>query len=186
MDPVAGNSGRILSRAGNPARFAAALWLCVLLSALPADAEIYRWVDSQGTVHFTDDLSNVPPSARSQATMFVREGPRSRGTVSVMEPSQDGPAAFSPSDSEGGDPGSPESGASREELLARIEQWKAKITAKEQHVQAVDRKRSLAVNPLRNRLVDEADLDLYRKYQEELPGDRERLQRLEEDLSALR
>jgi len=186
MDPGAGKSGRIPLRAGKPARLAVALSLCALLSALPAAADIYRWVDGQGTVHFTDDLSNVPPSARGAATPFVREGPGSRGTVSVLEPPPDRPAALTPSDTAGGAPGTPESGASREELLAQIEQRKAKISAKDQHIQAVDRKRSLALNPLRNRLVDEADLDLYRKYQQELPEDREQLRRLEEDLSSLR
>lgn len=186
MDPGAGTSGRIPFRAGDPARFAVALSVCALLIALPASADIYRWVDGQGTLHFTDDLTNVPPSARGSAAPFVREGPGSRGTVSVMEPSPDRPEAFSPTESSEGAPRSPESGSSREGLQAEIEQWKAKISAKEQHLQAVDRKQSLALNPLRNRLVGEADLDLYRKYQQELPGDRERLRRLEEELSLLR
>lgn len=186
MDPGAETSGRNPFRAGGPARLAVALSMCVLLSALPASADIYRWVDGQGNMHFTDDLSNIPPSARGSATPVVREGPGSRGTVSVMEPSPDRPAAFSPTESSEGAPRTPESDASREGLQAQIEQWKAKISAKEQHIQAVDRKRSLALNPLRNRLVDEADLDLYRKYQDELPGDREQLQRLEEELSSVR
>lgn len=186
MDPVAENSGKIPFRAGRPARLAAALSMCALLSALPVSADIYRWLDSQGTMHFTDDPSSIPPSARGSATPFVREGPGSRGTVSVMEPPPDRPAAFIPSDSAEGAPKTPESDGSREGLQTQIEQWKAKISAKEQHIQAVDRKRSLALNPLRNRLVAEADLDLYRKYQQELPGDREQLQRLEEDLSSLR
>src|SRR4030067_323933 len=52
----------------------------------------------------------------------------------------------------------------KEDLVSQVEQLKAKIAAKEKHISAVDAKRSLAVNPLRNRFVDQADLDLYDKY----------------------
>jgi hypothetical protein len=38
------------------------------------------------------------------------------------------------------------------------------------------------VNPLRNRYVDQADLDLYDKYKDELPEDKERLRELETSL----
>lgn len=67
-----------------------------------------------------------------------------------------------------------------------MEQQKARIAAKEEHIRAVDEKRSLAMNPLRNRVVDPADLDLYDKYLAELPADRERLQELESRLEAIR
>jgi len=41
----------------------------VLLLALPSlsSAEIYRWTDAEGRVHFTQDLSQVPPAHRPQA-----------------------------------------------------------------------------------------------------------------------
>ena len=40
-----------------------------LLLALPSwsSAEIYRWTDAEGRVHFTQDLSQVPPDHRAQA-----------------------------------------------------------------------------------------------------------------------
>lgn len=160
--------------------------LALLLScARPAAADIYRWVDEQGTIHFTDSLSNVPPAARKSATLQVREPPESGGSLSVIGVPpplpEGGPGAgISPPSA-----GTSDSGSDREILLSRIEQLKAKIAAKERHIQAVDDKRSLAVNPLRNRFVDKADLDLYRKYQEELPADREELRALEEELSSL-
>jgi aspartyl protease family protein len=40
-----------------------------LLIASAAVAEIYRWTDEGGTVHFTQDLSQVPPRHRSAAAM---------------------------------------------------------------------------------------------------------------------
>jgi hypothetical protein len=63
------------------------------------------------------------------------------------------------------------------------EQMRAKIAAKEQFIDTVDMKRSNIINPLGNRFVDPADLELYRKYQEELPGDKARLKELESRLS---
>lgn len=67
-----------------------------------------------------------------------------------------------------------------------MEALKAKIIAKEQHMAAVDAKRSLANNPLRNRFVDQADLDLYEKYRAELPADKARLTDLESQLISIR
>ena len=41
--------------------------LVVLLFAFPLQAgTLYKWVDKQGVVNFTDDLSKVPPSYRNQ------------------------------------------------------------------------------------------------------------------------
>jgi hypothetical protein len=74
----------------------------------------------------------------------------------------------------------------KEELASWVEQLRAKITAKEKHINAVDAKRSLAVNPLRNRNVDQADMDLYDKYQSELPADRQQMKELESRLESIR
>jgi clan AA aspartic protease (TIGR02281 family) len=40
---------------------------CSLLITSAAVAEIYRWTDEGGTVHFTQDLSQVPPQHRNTA-----------------------------------------------------------------------------------------------------------------------
>jgi clan AA aspartic protease (TIGR02281 family) len=46
-------------------------WVLAVLAtlglALAADAEIYRWVDADGRVHFTQDLSQVPAAQRPAA-----------------------------------------------------------------------------------------------------------------------
>lgn len=39
----------------------------LLLSAAPASAEIFKWTDSAGRVHFTQDLNQVPPEYRVAA-----------------------------------------------------------------------------------------------------------------------
>lgn len=40
----------------------------LLLPVLTLSAEFYRWVDSNGVVHFTDNLHQIPESLRSSAT----------------------------------------------------------------------------------------------------------------------
>ena len=149
-------------------------------------ADIYQWKDDQGTLHFTDDVSTIPPPFRKKATQLIREAP------SVISPSRTSPPP------DGQEAGHSTAGApskegvtqdperEKEELGSQVEQQKARIAAKEEHIRAVDEKRSLAMNPLRNRVVDPADLDLYDKYLAELPADRERLQELESRLEAIR
>ncbi|MBI1922584.1 MAG: DUF4124 domain-containing protein [Geobacter sp.] len=49
------------------------MFIClILLVSLPAlvQAEIYRWVDNRGTVHYTDNLGNIPAKYRSKATLI--------------------------------------------------------------------------------------------------------------------
>ena len=41
--------------------------LAVGLLAAPAAAEIYRWTDAQGRMHFAQSLNQVPPQYRKQA-----------------------------------------------------------------------------------------------------------------------
>jgi hypothetical protein len=38
----------------------------ILYSVISVGQEVYRWVDEQGTVHFTDDLGQVPEKYRQQ------------------------------------------------------------------------------------------------------------------------
>jgi chromosome segregation ATPase len=41
--------------------------LALLIFVVPVDAAtIYKWVDKEGVVHFTDDLSKVPPSYQNR------------------------------------------------------------------------------------------------------------------------
>ena len=38
--------------------------LVIVVFAAPAPAEIYKYVDEQGDVHFTDDINQVPEDQR--------------------------------------------------------------------------------------------------------------------------
>jgi clan AA aspartic protease (TIGR02281 family) len=55
-----------------------AIFLALLLSPLgwtnaSRSAEILRWVDERGVVHFTDSLQEIPPDFRSKATRIKME-----------------------------------------------------------------------------------------------------------------
>jgi clan AA aspartic protease (TIGR02281 family) len=68
-----------------------ALFLMVVLVAFasPAGAEMYRWVDEKGTVHFTDDLSKIPEKYRPDAE--TRKGPRETTPSGAREKSKVSP-----------------------------------------------------------------------------------------------
>ena len=36
-------------------------------------AEVYKWIDKKGNIHFTDDYSNIPSSYREQLKIEIRE-----------------------------------------------------------------------------------------------------------------
>ncbi|HSL99348.1 MAG TPA: DUF4124 domain-containing protein [Candidatus Limnocylindria bacterium] len=164
---------------------------CILLLSLaaPSRADIYRWEDGQGTVHFTDDVTTIPSQYRKSSTLLIREAPSSISPTHAPPPPGGQQAPHSGSVrgtvSAGKEEALPAE-QKKEELVSLMEQQRAKIAAKEQHIQAVDAKRSLATNPLRNRFVDPADMDLYTKYKEELPADKQQLKELETRLESIK
>jgi len=165
--------------------------VCILLlsPAVPSRADIYQWEDGQGTVHFTDDVTTIPSRYRKSSTLLIREAPSSISPPQAP-PSPGGQQAPHSGNVRGTVSAEKEEALSaeqeKEKLVSLVEQQRAKVAAKEQHMQAVDAKQSLAVNPLRNRFVDPADLDLYKKYQDELPGDKEQLKELESRLESIK
>ena len=149
----------------------------------PASADIYRWEDERGVIHFTDDLSAIPAKYRKKAREIQKTPPAAgKPSVSTMgAPSSPPGPPPSPGPSNGETIGRRERTQDDDATLA--EKIRAKIDAKERFILGVDEKQSMATNPFRNRFVTPSDLELYRKYKEELPGDRERLKALESRLS---
>ncbi|HUL29919.1 MAG TPA: DUF4124 domain-containing protein [Thermodesulfobacteriota bacterium] len=49
------------------------LWMLLIFSVPSYSATIYKWVDKDGVVNFTDDLSKVPPSYRNQVQTEERK-----------------------------------------------------------------------------------------------------------------
>ncbi len=165
--------------------FAGMLAFSVLL-APPAAADIYRWEDEGGVIHFTDDPSSIPAKFKGKSREILRTPPaQGQPSSSPMGgPSSPPGPTQSPRPSNGetiGPPPLPE-----DDDATRAEKLRAKIDAKERFLRAVDERQSLSTNPYRNRLVSPSDLELYRKYKEELPGDRERLKELDSRLTPVK
>jgi len=45
-------------------------------------AEVYKWIDDKGTVHFTDDYGNIPSSYRERLKVEIRKDIREEGPLS--------------------------------------------------------------------------------------------------------
>ncbi len=175
-----------MKRPAGPAILSLRLLLGILaftaLLIRPAAADIYRWEDEGGVVHFTDDPSSIPAKFKGKSREILRTPPAAgQPSVSPMGGSSSAPGpSNSPSPSERetiGPPLFPE-----DDDATRAEKLRAKIDAKERFIRAVDERQSLATNPYRNRLVTSSDLELYRKYKEELPRDHESLKELDSRL----
>jgi hypothetical protein len=158
---------------------AAAILVLSLAFVAPSLADIYRWEDESGVIHFTDNPSSIPAKYRGKSREILKTPPASgKPSVSTMgAPSSPPGPSFSPRPSNGETIDRPLLPQDDDATLA--EKLRAKIDAKERFVRAVDEKQSLATNPYRNRLVFPSDLELYRKYKDELPADRERLKALD-------
>jgi clan AA aspartic protease (TIGR02281 family) len=64
------------------------LWVILLLALAPAYAEIYKWVDRDGRVHFSDTLAGVPPEYRDriEEKASLTSIPRSNPTPQRVTP----------------------------------------------------------------------------------------------------
>jgi len=162
---------------------AATILVLSLAVVVPSFADIYRWEDESGGIHFTDDLSNIPAKHRGKAREIQKTPPGAgQPSLSTMgAPSSPPGPSFSPKPSNGETPDRPAIPEDDDATLA--EKLRAKIDAKERFLRGVDEKQSLATNPYRNRFVSPSDLELYRKYKEELPADREQLKAVESRLA---
>jgi len=70
-----------------------------VIATSPGYGEIYKWVDGEGTVHFADDLSNVPEKYRPGAE--VRKTPMEIPLLEDGEKRVSPPAISNPTESEG-------------------------------------------------------------------------------------
>jgi hypothetical protein len=155
------------------------------LFASTASADIYRWEDESGVIHFTDDPSSIPAKYKGRSREIQKTPPAAgKPSVSTMGAPSSPPAPFSPR-TPSGDPIDPPAPPQDDDATIS-EKLRAKIDAKERFVRGVDEKQSLATNPLRNRFVSPSDLELYRKYKEELPADRDHLKAIESRLSPVK
>jgi len=164
--------------------FAAAIVLILVTLPSKSPADIYRWEDEGGGIHFTDDPSGIPAKYRGQAKDILKAPPVSGkpGLSTIGTSGTPTPPGTAPETPPQGEIAPTSPSIPRESLASQAEQLRAKIAAKEQFIGAIDTKRSNILNPMGNRFVSPEDLELYKKYSEELPKDRERLREVESRL----
>jgi len=164
--------------------------LCLLsfsspLLAPPASADIYRWEDEGGVVHFTDDPSAIPQEYKGKVREILKAPPAAgKPSLSTMGAPVSSPGGTAPSRSSNGEESERPAFPADDDATV-LEKLRAKIDAKERFIRDVDQKQSLAINPYRNRFVSPSDLELYGKYKDELPRNRELLKELESRFSPL-
>lgn len=153
--------------------------VALFLSGTPtiSSGQVYRWVDQGGAIHFTDNPQNIPVQYRNNAmeftpppiTTYAEERGQRVGAVPQSGFTQ-GANRERPLDS-------------AKALEESIQTMKSQIQAKRDLIRYVDERKNLAVNPYRNRIIMKNELELYDRYQQEIPEDERELERLE---SALR
>jgi hypothetical protein len=97
----------------------------ILYSVISAGQEVYRWVDEQGTVHFTDDLGQVPEKYRDK--IQKKEPPKEPPITQPAPPQPTPPQPLAPPT---GMEVEKESGATprQKDILGRGEEWwRAKV-----------------------------------------------------------
>lgn len=108
------------------------LFLVLLISILLAayagtEAQVYRWVDEKGVIHFTDDLSQVPERYRASVT---GEGKISEPSLEKLEtepkPSKTKGSAYTDT-----------AGRGEAYWRARVKEWKEKLVQAEERVEAL-------------------------------------------------
>jgi len=148
-----------------------------------AIADIYQWKDESGTVHFTDTPSSIPEKYRSRQKRVLRAPSESgRPGLTIIESPAQGPPPIISEPPPVVQPQLPSSPPRQISSQAQVDQMRAKIAAKEKFIESIDQKRSHVLNPLGNRFVAPEDQELYNKYAEELPQDRQQLRELQLNL----
>jgi hypothetical protein len=97
----------------------------ILYSVISAGQEVYRWVDEHGTVHFTDDLGQVPEKYRDK--IQKKEPPKEPPTTQPIPPQSAPPQPPAPPTGMEVEKGS---GATprQKDILGRGEEWwRAKV-----------------------------------------------------------
>jgi len=147
----------------------------LLFSSPASSGDIYRWVDSEGGVHYTDDSQNIPPRYRDHAKKGGLPPISTYHEEDTSSPFPEGENGVAGQEEMGNGENSEKSAEQVDLAIATLEN---KIKAKVDLIEYVDGKRNLAINPLRNRVISEKDQSLYKKYKKELPEDKRRLEEL--------
>ena len=115
------------------------LFIFILCASNVSFAEIFKWVDEKGGVHFTDDVMQIPPKYRPKTEkMEILE--------TGVDGKKEGEAA---SKTKGNTPGD-RFGKGEEYWRGRVEEWRKKLSALQERVETL----RIKYNDLTERMND--------------------------------
>lgn len=157
--------------------------LLLLIAGGPAMADLYQWKDESGVIHITDSEEKVPQKFRDQVKVF-KEGPKQaepteefvapEEALPEIDPELDGPA-MAVEEEYGGETLEWWT-ESFKEKRSEISDLQATIETKADFMRVFEGGRRFG------QIYDRESVDRYKAYQKELPEDREKLDKLLEDL----
>ncbi len=142
-----------------------AILLFLLLWVLPSishAADIYKWVDKDGSANFTDDLSKVPPEYRDQVkTEEVRESEKTPSPTP-------GPASVQKTEGEKRDA----KGMGEEYWRERVRPWKKQLKQAQEDYNNTNIKIEDALEAAKGRFLSKTQYNFKRQEVEKLMAER--------------
>ena len=138
------------------------LILLLVLPSISHSADIYKWVDKDGTVNFSDDLNKVPPEYRDQVkTEKVRDSEKTQtptpGPASVQKTGEEKRDAY---------------GRGEEYWRETVRPWKKQLTQAQEDYKNTNMKIDDALEVVKGRFLSKTQYNFKRAEVERLMEER--------------
>jgi hypothetical protein len=161
---------------------ACAAALAIFAVWAPVSAQVYKWTDKKGTVHFTDNPEELPEPMRSEALRKLREEREKKKEQDKLRPAVPPPSVQRPTPLPSAQPAQPTQPATTSSQPASPRGTKAQW--QERMSRARSRVRDLEVKC--SRLESESQRGSRDSLLFARPGDREKAQRASQELKSCR
>ena len=144
------------------AKIAILILLLLALASISHAADIYKWVDKDGTAHFTDDITKAPPEYRDQVkTEKVTDSEK------IQSPTP-GPASGQKTEGEKRDA----KGMGEEYWRERVRPWKKQLKQAEEDYKNTNIKIDDALEVVKGRFLSKTQYNFKRQELEKLMEER--------------
>jgi len=139
------------------------LVLLLVSASISHAASVYKWVDKEGTVHFTDDLSKIPPEYRDKVQ-----------TEEVSSPGkpETSPPATAPAQ-ETDEVKRDATGMSEDYWRDRVRPWRKQLNEAREGYESSKQKISEALGELKGRQLSRQQYEFKRVEMEKLTAERD-------------
>jgi hypothetical protein len=143
-------------------KMAVLILLLLVLPSIPHAADIYKWVDKDGTVNFADDLNKVPPEYRDQV-----KKEEVRDSEKIQSPTP-GPASVQKTGEEKRDA----QGMGEDYWRDRVRPWKKQLKQAEEDYKNTNIKIDDALEAAKGRFLSKTQINFKRQEVERLMEER--------------